>query len=117
MTESEIEKRLLKKAESVKEYRFGPDVPVFKVCGKMFALISLDKPPLWINLKSEPDEARSFRSQYPTITPGYHMNKEHWNSVVLDDSLPDELFQYLIDESYRLVVSGLKKADRERLQK
>lgn len=115
MTDLEFEKIIMKKREVVKEYPFGPGTAVYKVCNKMFALISEMREPLGVNLKCEPDEAISLRSQYTTITPGYHMNKDHWNTIILDDSLPDELFQYMLDESYRLVVSGLKKNDRVRL--
>jgi predicted DNA-binding protein (MmcQ/YjbR family) len=111
----EIEKRLLAKKEVVKEFPFGPEVSVYKVAGKMFALIANDRLPLGVNLKCEPSEASALRAEFPTITPGYHMNKTHWNTILLNDSLEDDLFQYLVDESYRLVVSGLKKADRERL--
>jgi len=111
-----IKSRLLAKAESVKEFPFGPDTAVFKVCNKMFALLT-KRDGIWcVNLKSEPSEASALRLEFPTIVPGYHMNKDHWNTVTLDDSLTDELFQYLIDESYRLVVRGLKKSDRERLK-
>ncbi len=115
MNKNEFEKRLLAKPEVVKEFPFGPEAAVYKVEGKMFALISLERKPLGANLKSEPSEASALRLEYPSITPGYHMNKTHWNTVLLDEQLDDELFQYLIDESYRLVVSGLKKADRERI--
>lgn len=117
MLPEEFEERLLEKPESVKEFPFGPEAAVFKVCGKMFALMMEHRGNPCANLKSEPDEALSFRSQYPSITPGYHMNKEHWNTVILNGDLPDDLFQYLIDESYRLVVSGLKKSDRERIRR
>lgn len=94
---------------------FGPETLVFKVMGKMFALISLDEIPERANLKCDPERAIELREQYETILPGYHMNKKHWNTVVLDPSLPDELISELIDHSYDLVVAGLKKSDREKL--
>ncbi len=111
-----IESRLLAKPEAIKAFPFGPETAVFKVCNKMFALLT-ERNGVWcVNLKSEPSEASALRSEFPTIIPGYHMNKDHWNTVTLDSALTDELFQYLIDESYRLVVCGLKKSDRERLK-
>ncbi len=111
----EIEKHLLVKSEAVKEFPFGPETAVFKVCKKMFALLTKRNGVWCVNLKSEPSEASALRCEYPTIVPGYHMNKDHWNTITLDDSLSNKLFDYLIDESYRLVVCGLKKSDRVRL--
>ncbi len=115
MNAAQFERRALAKPEAVKEFPFGPEAAIFKVCGKMFALIAEMRKPLGVNLKCDPDEALELRAEFPSITPGYHMNKEHWNTIVLDDRLSDEMFQYLLDESYRLVVSGLKKGDRVRL--
>jgi len=98
------------------EAPFGPEVPVYKVMGKMFALISPDDVPPSINLKCDPDRALDLRDQYEAIQPGYHMSKKHWNTVLLDGSLPYPLIQELIDHSYELVVGGLTKKDREKLQ-
>jgi predicted DNA-binding protein (MmcQ/YjbR family) len=83
--------------------------------GKMFALISENEYPLRINLKCDPDDALALRAGYPAIIPGYHMNKRHWNTLVLDGSLPDELVAELIDHSYILVVKRLRKAQKESL--
>ena len=95
---------------------FGDDVLVLKVAGKMFATLSLEATPARMNLKCEPERALELREKYDgTILPGYHMSKKHWNTLVLDYSLPDVLVYELIDHSYQLVVQGLKKADRERL--
>src|SRR6056297_3210657 len=87
---------------------FGPDTLVFKVMGKMFVLASLDAIPLSVNLKCDPEKAISLREEYENnILPGYHMNKQHWNTVVLDGHLkPDFIFQ-LVDDSYNLVEAGL----------
>lgn len=82
---------------------FGPDVLVYKVGGKMFGLTSPDDFPASINLKCDPDRALLLRDQYPAITPGYHMNKKHWNTIVLDGSVPSSLLRELIDHSYELV--------------
>lgn len=96
-------------------YPFDETTLVFKVINKMFALIAKDETPLRINLKCDPEEAQILRRMHKSIIPGYHMNKEHWNTVILDGSLPDELIYKLIDDSYDLVVKELKKADREKL--
>ena len=102
---------------------FGPDTLVFKAGGKMFALCGVtgtthdgEADPLTVNLKCEPGLAELLRTEYDAVTPGYHMNKRHWNTVRLDGSLPEALVQELIDRSYDLVVAGLTKAERERLR-
>jgi len=94
---------------------FGPDVLVYKVCGKMFATAAPDDVPARINLKCDPDRAVELRDEYGSIIPGYHMNKKHWNTLVLDGEVPAPLVVELIKHSYELVVRSLKKADRDRL--
>ncbi len=96
---------------------FGPDVLVYKVAGKMFALASPDKVPPTINLKCDPDRAIELRDQYEAVQPGYHMNKRHWNTVTLGDELPDELVAQMIQDSHNLVVKGLPKKVRDTLSK
>ena len=108
---------LLKKAGATEETPFGPEALVYKVMGKMFALIAWEDNPLRITLKCDPNLALALRDLYPAVIPGYHMNKKHWNTIILDDSVPEKQFLDLIDESYDLVVKGLKKADRERLER
>ncbi len=103
---------LLGKSQSVEEFPFDSVTLVLKVCGKMFALISTDRKPLRMNLKCLPEKAEILREQYPSIIPGYHMNKRHWNTLILDGSLPDEFVFDLIDESYELVVQGLPNRQR-----
>ncbi len=88
------------------EYPFGPDTLVIKVMSKMYALVSENDNPLRVNLKCDPEQAPVLRSMHDSILPGYHMNKEHWNTIVLDGSLPDELVFRLIDESYDLVAAN-----------
>ncbi len=88
---------------------FGPDVLVYKVGGKMFALASPDDLPPRVNLKCDPDRALELRDRYEDILPGYHMNKRHWNTLVLGGALPPDLVRELIDHSYALVVAGLPK--------
>lgn len=103
------------KPGSAEEYPFGDQVAVFKVGGRIFALIDLGPPPGHVSLKSDPDLADGLRSRYAAITPGYHLNKRHWNTVILDGSVPDDELLDLIDHSYELVVARLPRAERDRL--
>jgi predicted DNA-binding protein (MmcQ/YjbR family) len=96
---------------------FGPDVVVFKVGGKMFALASLDEVPARVNLKCDPDLALELRDRYEQVRPGYHMNKKHWNTVEIDSGVPEAELRKMIDDSYDLVVMSLPKAVREKLQR
>ncbi len=104
---------LTKKGVS-EELPFGINTLVFKVAGKMFALTDIE---LFesINLKCDPGRAVMLREQYPAITPGYHMNKKHWNTIRTDLSVPDKLLFSLIDHSYDLVVASLNKKQKELL--
>lgn len=104
------------KPGSAEDYPFGDEVAVFKVAGRMFALVSLGPPPGSVSLKCDPDLATSLRARYTTITPGYHLNKQHWNTVALDGSVPDDELLELIDHSYQLVVSRLTRAQRNGLK-
>ena len=91
---------------------FGPEVLVYKVAGKMFALADPDDVPPRMNLKCDPGRALELREQYEGIIPGYHMNKRHWNTVLLDGSIPGDLIRDLIYHSYHLVVASLPKSKR-----
>lgn len=95
------------------EYPFGPGALVFKVKGKMFALIAEDENPLHISLKCDPEDAQALRVEHDSIIPGYHLSKKHWNTLILDETLSYELVSELIDHSFELVVKGLNKKDRE----
>ena len=106
---------LLKKKAVTEESPFGPDSLVYKVMGKMFALIAWEAIPLKITLKSDPDDALALRAHYPAVRPGYYMNKQYWNTVTLDGSVPEDEILEMIDISYNLVVKGLKKIDRDKL--
>ena len=106
---------LLAKPGAEAGYPFGPGALVFKVGGKMFALLAEDSEPETINLKCDPDESLALRAAHKGIMPGYHMDKRHWNTLTLDGSLPDDLVLELMDESYTLVANGLTKAVREKL--
>ena len=88
---------------------FGEDTLVFKVAGKIFALASLEAVPSRVNLKCDPDLALELRDRYEEVTPGYHMNKKHWNTVVLSGRITDAELRRLIDHSYDLVVARLPK--------
>ena len=95
---------------------FGPDNIVFKVEGKMFALAALDEIPSAVNLKCDPDRALELRDRYEQVQPGYHMNKKHWNTVLLDGVIPDCDVKGMIDDSYELVVRSLPRSSRQKLQ-
>jgi predicted DNA-binding protein (MmcQ/YjbR family) len=94
---------------------FGPDVLVFKVGGKMFAGLNLDSVPPRVNLKAEPETNRLRRERYAGVRPGYHMNKEHWNTVDLDGQVPAPELRLWVEESYALVRNKLPKAVRQEL--
>ena len=93
-------------------FPFGPRTSVFKVEGKMFALSALDAESLQVSLKCEPALAEALRAAHEAVTAGYHLNKRHWNSVVLDGSLPDATVRDMVEDSYDLVVSRLPRAKR-----
>lgn len=107
---------LLGKPEAFEDFPFGPDVAVMKIGKRMFATLAenLDTPSM--NLKCEPNEALMLRDIFPAVTPGYHMNKRHWNTVVLDGSIPPSEIERMIDSSYALVVRGLPRAERQALE-
>jgi len=107
----------LAKPETTEEFPFDNDTLVFKVMGKMFALTSLaswEKGDHSVNLKCDPEKSEMLREQYPDdVFPGYHMNKKHWNTVNIDQTvLSEKYIRYLINHSYELVVSKLPKAKR-----
>lgn len=106
---------LLEKKGVTEERPFGPEALVYKVIGKMFALVAWEANPLTISLKCDPDEALFLRDIYPAVRPGYHLNKKHWNTVTLDGSVPQKEFRRMIDDSYNLVVKGLTRSQREAL--
>lgn len=106
----------LKKKCVTESFPFDETTLVFKVCNKMFALSGIEHQPLRINLKCDPERAIELREMYNSILPGYHMNKKHWNTVIVDGSIPPELVTELIDHSYELVVQSLPKKLREELR-
>ena len=106
---------LLNKKGATSGYPFDESTLVFKVINKMFALVSENEIPLRISLKCDPEEAQVLRGMHKSIIPGYHMNKEHWNTVIFDGSIPNDLICKMIDDSYDLVLKRFKKSDREKL--
>lgn len=102
----------LSKAGAEETTPFGPEVLVYKVAGKMFALTNPEDVPARVNLKCDPDRAIDLREQHEAIIPGWHMNKRHWNTVTLDGSVPTPLVKELLDHSYDLVVASLPKSKR-----
>jgi predicted DNA-binding protein (MmcQ/YjbR family) len=115
MTPQELKDACLSFAGAREEFPFDETNSVFKVVGKIFAISRLGGSPLRVSLKCEPELAVQLRTTYPAITPGYHLNKRHWNTVVLDGSVPDRLVLDMIEDSYDLVVAGLPKREQEKL--
>ena len=99
----------LSKPRATEDTPFGPDVLVFKVGGKMFALAALDDVPATVNLKCDPDLALDLRDRYDEVRPGYHMNKKHWNTVEIQGAIPYVELRKMIDHSYDLVAKSLPK--------
>lgn len=104
---------LLKKGVT-EEFPFDDVTLVFKVMGKIFALTKLNKE-FKINLKCDTEQAMELREKYPAVQPGYHMNKLHWNTIMIDDSVPDKLIYQWINHSYNLVIEKLTKAQKKEL--
>lgn len=100
---------------AVEDYPFGDEVAVFKVGGRMFALVTLGGNPGFVNLKCDPALALELRALHPAVRPGYHASKQHWNSVDLDGSLDDGVLREMIQHSYQLIVSRLPVARRNQL--
>jgi predicted DNA-binding protein (MmcQ/YjbR family) len=113
MNVEDIREYCLSKRGVTESTPFDDVTLVFKVADKMFALLPLDETDLSINLKCDPELAISLREQYPCIKPGYHMNKTHWNTVMIDGSLSKEQILEMIDHSYDLIVSSLSKKQKE----
>ncbi|MGW6152582.1 MmcQ/YjbR family DNA-binding protein [Streptomyces sp. NPDC055144] len=101
---------------AVEEFPFNPDTSVFKVLGKLFALTNLDARPLTVNLKCDPEDAVRLRAEHDAVVPGWHMNKRHWNTVTVGE-LPDRMVRELVEDSYDLVVAGLPRAERLKLDR
>ena len=94
---------------------FNKDSPVYKVMEKIFLISNLN-PPYSINVKCDPEKAIELRERYDAVIPGYHMNKKHWNTVLLDNPVGDNLIYEWIDDSYNLVTEKLNKTNKEKLK-
>ena len=99
----------LSKPDAEETIPFGPDVIVFKVCGKAFLLLPLDTEQLQFNVKCDPGLAIELREQHSCVLPGYHMNKKHWNTIIIDGSVSSRQLKEWIDHSYDLVNKSHKK--------
>ncbi len=114
MRPSELRHHLLSLADTEETFPFGPNTSVFKVAGKMFALSQLGAQELRVSLKCDPMLAEQLRAAYSAVLPGYHLNKKHWNTVIIDGSLPEWMLKDLIEDSYDLVVGALPRSRRPR---
>ena len=108
-----ISEYCLSKKGVVEDLPFGPDVLVYKVASKIFILISDRGSKLSISVKCDPILAEDFRQRYSSVTPGYHMNKRHWNTIVIDESIPENELFWMINHSYELILKSLTKAERD----
>jgi predicted DNA-binding protein (MmcQ/YjbR family) len=116
VTAAALRRACLAMPGAIEDFPFGPENSVFKVAGRIFAISALHRsPPLRVSLKCEPALAEQLRASHPAITPGYHLNKRHWNTIVLDGSLPAAMVRDLIEDSYDLIVAKLPKATQRAL--
>jgi predicted DNA-binding protein (MmcQ/YjbR family) len=115
MNIEELREYCMAKKHVTESFPFDNETLVFKVMNKMFALVSMDSEPLSINLKCDPEKAIALREEYSCVLPGYHMNKQHWNTVIVDGSVSDKLVMEWIDDSYNLIVASLPKRVREQM--
>lgn len=116
MNIEEIHEYCLSKPGVTEGFPFNETSLVFKVSGKMFALLDLSDEARGISLKCDPDLAVTLRDKYVEVKPAYHFNKKHWNGIDLKGNIPEKLLKQWIDHSYNLVVESLPKAKREKLQ-
>lgn len=117
MNEIELNELFLSFKGAELTFPFGEEAKVYKVCSKMFGLVTESEGIVRVNLKGDPDDNIALRNMFDSIEAGYHMNKQHWNSLYLDGSLNDDLIKRLIAESYDIIVSKLPKKVREVLNK
>ena len=115
MNLEEFRKYCLLKKGSSENLPFDETTLAFRVSNKIFAITDLERLPFRVNLKSAPERAIELRERYECITPGYHMNKKHWNSIEPEGNIADDIMIELIDHSYELVFKSLKKTDKEQI--
>ncbi len=112
MNLNDLENYCLNKPFVTHDYPFGPDVHVFRVKKKMFALIGTSNEKLGVNLKCDPNEAMALRDIFEAVIPAYHMSKVHWNTVYLEGDVPDGELMRMVDNSFDLVVKSLPKKEQ-----
>ena len=112
MKKDKVKKYFLSCPESYEDFPFGAEITIFKVKDKWFGLLTEREGSLQINLKCDPDEALILRDLFKSVVPGYHMNKKHWNTIILDGTIPEKEIEAMIYSSYVLIVDKLKKKDR-----
>lgn len=112
----EIRQHCLLKPGVTEDFPFDESVLAFRVMGKIFLLTNIDAFPQSFNVKCEPELALELRDQYDAVQPGYHMNKKHWNTIMLDGTVQDTLLIDWIDHSYERVAAGLTRAQRDQLK-
>jgi predicted DNA-binding protein (MmcQ/YjbR family) len=115
MNPTELRDHCLSFTGAEETFPFGPETSVFKVAGKMFALSQLGADSLRVSLKCEPELAEALRAAHTSVLPGYHLNKRHWNTVIIDGSVPDDAICNMVEDSYDLIVSKLPRARRRSL--
>ena len=116
MTARSLRKLCLEFPGAYEDFPFGPENSVFKVEKKLFAISALGASPLKVSLKCEPELALHLRASFPdAVAPGYHLNKRHWNTVLCDGTLSDEMVRDMVEDSYDLIVAAMPAAVRERL--
>ncbi len=116
LTLEDIRKYCASKKGSREDFPFDFTTLVFKVGPKMYGLTSIDSDELFLNLKCDPHLSLELRSRYAAVEPGYHMNKKHWNTVIVDGTIPDESILRMIDHSYELVFRKLPRREREEIE-
>jgi len=115
MNIEELRSYCLSKSAVKESFPFDEQTLVFKVAGKIFLLTNLDGE-FSINVKCDPEKAQELREQYPQIIPGYHMNKKHWNTIMIDHILSDKMIKEWIDHSYQQVVNSLTKKQQKEIE-
>lgn len=104
---------MMNKPETTEDFPFGEQSAVFRLREKIYAILYMEGDFARVNLKCEPVQANALRDIFPSVIPGYHMNKKHWNTVISDGSIPQAEIERMIDHSYELIYKGLKKADQK----